>query len=715
MPRQHVVVDTIVALDPKPVPPAAAGGAPPSGLVSLTLLGGGKAALDMAQPRSAVWRKVLESLHKTRQPAYLELDPATGVITELLLPRAFEVVAIRTAAAGDVEVELSISAARHYLRRGNPEFQALLGELQQAQTSRSPVLVTETLDGREIVDVRPLPKAQAVPQAQPTPSVPAPQAPPAPISLQRAKELFDLVANLTCDPASTSSPCIPFMFPDDGCWGRAHEMCRLMLAQSEQPQKVWIYGWLHVATSNHPSCGVNWGWHVAPTLIVDEGSGPETYVMDPSIFSEPVPQATWASVQGDPGASLQPSDASVFRRSSGGAWVEYDADYSKTNAVLESYRNALRLRSAAYGAPPYSACRADPYVRDNLQDGGVEPLASGGISASPDINHFIQPLDNPLATLGTPAAKAADDLSEPIEFGQPNYIYVRLQNRGSAAAAVDVDVYYSLPSTLPTPSSWTLIGSLTTRPIVPGEFYVAGPLVWSLVPQPGHYCFVAVLGNAADPKPDLASIHTVDQFYALIRERNNVTWKNFDVRDVVPGSTQELAFSIQGWPRVAYRGDLEVDVAALPARCQVRLRMLRRLTNGTTAVGMTRSDETEEHVLFDVASGRVAALRGMPLRASDHSHAKLAIHFPSGVPEGAYQVSVLQKVGEKEMGRVSQRLVVGAYPYVANANTYELHAANCEWVQRISPSHRRAFRDARAAFQRGYDGCRFCLAQFDHG
>lgn len=711
MPRQHAVVDVIRDVAPLPgaaVPPAAAQA---HRLVAVTLQGGTSAALDMGQPRSAVWRQVLESLRRTRQAVYLEVDPATNVITELLLPRPVKVASVR-ATAGDVEVELEISAARHYLRRANPDFQSLLAELQQAERSRSVVLVTDN-DAHEIVDVRALPKEVAVPRAQPAPRAPALEA--APVSLQRAKDLFDLVSNVTCEPLTAPSPCIPFMYPDDGCWGRAHEMCRLMLAQGEQPQKVWIYGGLDVHTANNPSCGVNWGWHVAPTLLVDPGSGAETYVIDPSIFTEPVPQATWASVQGDPAPSLQASDASVFYRNFDGSWVETDPDYSQTNIVLERYRNRLRLRCVNDGPPPYASCKADLYVRDNLQDTGVEPLAGGGISLSPDINHYTQPLANPLATLGTQAARGRDDLSEPIEFGQPNYLYLRLQNRGAAAAAVDVDVYYSLPSTLPTPSSWTFIGSLSTRPIVPGELLVTGPLVWNQVPQPGHYCFVAVLGNATDPKPDLSGIHSVADFYALVREKNNVTWKNFDVRDVVPGSTKEIAFAIQGWPRIAYRGDLEADLSALPKACKVQLKMLRRLAKDAALDGVARADETEEHVTLEATVGRVAAVRGMQLKASDHSHATLSIHFPAGVPDGAYQVSVIQKVGGKEMGRVTQRLVVGAFPYVANAASDEVHLANCEWVQKMSPRHRLAFRDVNAAIQRGYNGCRFCLPQLDRG
>jgi hypothetical protein len=107
--------------------------------------------------------------------------------------------------------------------------------------------------------------------------------------------MFDLVAHKVCCPATAAAPCIPFNYPDDGCWGRAHEMCRLMLAAGITPNKVWIFGNLRAASQNNPNCQVLWGWHVAPTLSV----GGETYVIDPALFNGPVTQATWAGVQGD--------------------------------------------------------------------------------------------------------------------------------------------------------------------------------------------------------------------------------------------------------------------------------------------------------------------------------------------------------------------------------------------------------------------------------
>jgi len=201
------------------------------------------------------------------------------------------------------------------------------------------------------------------------------------VTPQRAQQLFQLVNSRLCCPASCPSPCIPFLYPDDGCWARAHEMCRLMIADGAQPEKIWIYGTpppflpLNVNSQNKPSCLVEWSWHVAPTLQVNTASGIQTWVIDPSLFPGPVSQATWAGVQGDPNPVLEPSNAAIFHRSQGGGYTSTDPTYAQTNTDLATYRNKLKLRSAGPdGPPPYFACMTRP--RGVQWFGSIGPNAS---------------------------------------------------------------------------------------------------------------------------------------------------------------------------------------------------------------------------------------------------------------------------------------------------------------------------------------------------
>jgi hypothetical protein len=130
-----------------------------------------------------------------------------------------------------------------------------------------------------------------------------------------------------------------------------------MIADGAQPEKVWIQGSLTVSSRNKPDCVVNWGWHVAPTLQVDVNGTPQTYVIDPSLFTQPVPLSTWKGVQGDASATLTPSGAAIFY-----LWGNItDPTYAQTNTVLNTYRNQLKLRCASsVGPPPYTNCMVKP-------------------------------------------------------------------------------------------------------------------------------------------------------------------------------------------------------------------------------------------------------------------------------------------------------------------------------------------------------------------
>jgi len=341
--------------------------------IGVELEGGRRVRLNPADPRSAGLAAVLDGIQKQRLPVYLEVDPQTSTIERLLIPHVSHVREVRPAEDG-LSVELERSHAVHHLRRASPDFAELEGRLREAKSARATVVVAEN-DAHEIIDVR----GYAPPPGY-EPPFHDPGVPPRPgplrlireliesiwrwpwwpwwwfrcISAARAQQVFDAMNATSCAPLTVPVPCIPFFYPDDGCWGRAHEMCRLMIAMGLSPAKVWIQGRLHAATRNNPNCFVNWGWHVAPTLCV-RGPGlfqHQTMVIDPSLFTTPVSEAGWKAVQGDPGATLTESAASIFY-----LWGSVtDPTYVQTNQVLATYRLQLQLRALNVGPPPYANC-----------------------------------------------------------------------------------------------------------------------------------------------------------------------------------------------------------------------------------------------------------------------------------------------------------------------------------------------------------------------
>jgi len=346
------------------------------GGLSVELDEGRRARLDPENPRTPGFAQVLDGLEKLGQPVYLEVDPETSAITDLLIPLVARVIALDRGDAG-YEVALDQSHAVHTLRREGPDFSGIEAELKAALESGSPVIVTED-DAHEIIDVRPFRPGPEdgllLPDRIIMPRRPGALAvliwwvwywPIWPwwwwwgyrcITPAHAQQVFDAMAATTCNPLTVPPPCIPFLYPDDGCWARAHEMARLMINMGLLPRKVWIQGSLHTLTRNNPNCYVNWGWHVAPTLCVRRRwywfwFWSQRMVIDPSLFTTPVSEATWKSVQGDPNATLTQTAASDY------LWGQTDPTYALTNQKLAYYRLQLQNRSNLPGGPPpYANC-----------------------------------------------------------------------------------------------------------------------------------------------------------------------------------------------------------------------------------------------------------------------------------------------------------------------------------------------------------------------
>jgi hypothetical protein len=318
--------------------------------------------LNMQDRRAVIWAKLLDLQQRYNKPVYVEIDPETKIVIQLLVPEASRVMSIKDEGKGDVDVAFFTSQAQHYLRRDNPDFKKMLDALQYAKDMRKTILVTATQDDHEIIDVRPLPKGLGVE----TPGTPSPPQPDPSVSLQRAQELFDLMKSKSCDACTASCGtyphCIPFKHANDGCYARAHEMCRLMMDEGETPEKIWIYGNLHVVTSNVHECDINWSWHVAPTLMVETtpGSPPEKYVIDPSLCNTPVTEADWKALQ-NPAAFLRYSTWEPF-------WSDWwmhpeedwtdlginDPGFTQTNYYLEQKCILLQKDCVDYGPPPYA-------------------------------------------------------------------------------------------------------------------------------------------------------------------------------------------------------------------------------------------------------------------------------------------------------------------------------------------------------------------------
>lgn len=188
----------------------------------------------------------------------------------------------------------------------------------------------------------------------------------------------------------------------------------------------------------------------------------------------------------------------------------------------------------------------DIYIRDNIFD--IGDRHQGAICMSPDIITLNTPISAPNTANNIFGTNSGTEriigLGDSVLKNQDNYIYVRILNKcNTAIANVNIKIYYSEPVTLMTPNRWIYIGN-TTIATVPAntnngniELTVSeSPIIWHSndIPSAGHYCYVCIIESVDDPAPPASEIdlaNDMSNFTKLIRENNNITWRNFNVID----------------------------------------------------------------------------------------------------------------------------------------------------------------------------------------
>jgi hypothetical protein len=323
--------------------------------------------------------------------------------------------------------------------------------------------------------------------------------------------------------------------------------------------------------------------------------------------------------------------------------------------------NLKRILQDALGIAP------DLYMRDYVGDTGA--THAGAISLSPDVIVRPQADPDPAVTFGL-GTEADLMLGPTVTAGQDNFVYVRVWNRASvaAAAATTVEVFYASAATLLTADAWTRIGSVTIGNVPANNVMtVSPPIRWAAadVPAPGHYCFVALVGNAQDPAPTRASFLNFDYFFMYIRNNNNVTWRNFDVVAAPPpppppglgaegGDDYAFDFMAPG----AWDSDRNFELAVgarLPPGARVRLEApISLLTDSVPFLDVSRSGETGRIPI--TPHGRMK-LAPMLFPARSRSRCRLLVHVPSTDRERDFELYVSQLYEGFEVGRMTWRIV----------------------------------------------------------
>jgi serine protease len=305
----------------------------------------------------------------------------------------------------------------------------------------------------------------------------------------------------------------------------------------------------------------------------------------------------------------------------------------------------------------------DLYLRDYVGDSGNP--TSGTVSISPDIIVRQAAVATPQFTYGAGSGTENDPaLSQDVDTGHNNFVYVRVLNRGgSIAANVEVDIYWSPPSTLVSPNLWNFIGTAVLPSVPVGNVLtVANGITWpaASIPGPGHYCFVAVAGNAQDPKPAPSTFSSWDQFVNYVTNNNNIAWRNFDV---VPGPPSagpppgfyELDFIVAGAFDTSHRFELEAE-GRLPEGSRVFLDVPVWLADSLRPHPCeVKQDSKREMVRVPLHPFGLQRLGSAVLHAKSTAKCQLRVQIPEKQRLYAHEFAVRQLYKKIEVGRLTWR------------------------------------------------------------
>ncbi len=346
------------------------------------------------------------------------------------------------------------------------------------------------------------------------------------------------------------------------------------------------------------------------------------------------------------------------------------------DACLDLYPEDLEKLASVKAAFKAVGIGPDLYLRDTVSDIGLEPNPAGLSWWSPDIIVRKSLPANPQTEFADPNR---NDLSENVEYGQDNYVFVRITNGGNHAADADVDVYFCPVTTFASPDAWQYLGTITEYNIVPGEFRISRHLVFPTgkIPAPGHYCFVGVVRTPLDPAPDHTLINTVSEFGKFIQYSNNYAWKNvFVVDDILPMKAVPLQFDIRNIPQGYMRADLQMDLRGLPEGSEFEIRLPQAILRGVDLFDVTEDELTtaffKERVhglqpfhrrrriidgrgraCFIIKPRKLVRLKRMFLRPGQKVRAKATVRLPHSAKGKQFTLSFKQIVDNMVVGEVS--------------------------------------------------------------
>ncbi|WP_139490538.1 zinc metalloprotease [Brevibacillus dissolubilis] len=205
--------------------------------------------------------------------------------------------------------------------------------------------------------------------------------------------------------------------------------------------------------------------------------------------------------------------------------------------------------------PVSEGLQPDLWMKDAVDDTGEEP----------DPSALPMYISDDIWVRRTQDGLMNQDHENPVfrPSGSPNYVYVRVRNRGCSGSRTEsgtLRLYWAKASTgLSWPAPWD--GSVTTPALMGGligsqSVSVAGGedeiyfFPWSppnpadyasLGAEEAHFCLLARIETTSTP-PFGMTFPETSNLYANVQNNNNIVWKNISIVEDVPGSGRQGVF-----------------------------------------------------------------------------------------------------------------------------------------------------------------------------
>lgn len=381
------------------------------------------------------------------------------------------------------------------------------------------------------------------------------------------------------------------------------------------------------------------------------------------------------------------------------------ADTDLTGGLYSKVMDDAFIRRGLWNLRPI-----DLYIRDSAADTGALPSPIPHWH-SPDIWVRNNPLPGDNPDLGH---------QNPIN-NQPNYLYVRVHNRGTQQATANtfsVEAFRCNPGTgMIFPDHFQSFGTLAITQAIPaGGSVRVGPFTWT--PQiVDHECLLAVVHGADDPSIP-ATLKVSVPHGEIVRFDNNVGQRNVSPQTSVPGGKTKTSFVMRGVLQQT-TNKLTLDASAMPADTKIQVRTLRRIIDGS---GLTHIAVTEGGTVWtklDMNGGIVAEIDGFALRTNDEVTVEITIDFSLQAEHlERYPLIATQEQDGAIAGRMTIEIIAVKeredWVY-GNPRSRELHVITCPFWPLISQGNKIPYETVNDGLARGYNGCAFCLPEHDTG